>query len=96
MNIETITYKLPAYWASYLINGDASGLESVCPAQSRGQEKGDEQSEQATIDAWLESEGNPHFVDCGEQYFSHSNDATTLGGDVCDYVAHIIRKAAKN
>ena len=30
------------------------------------------------------------FVDSGEQYFSHSNDATTLGGDVCDYVAHVI------
>jgi len=81
MNIETIEYKLPAYWASYLINGDASGLLDKC-------QDSPEQSEQATIDQWLESEGNPHFVDCGEQYFSWSNEATSLGGDVCDYVAH--------
>ena len=73
--IETITYKLPAYWASYLINGDSSGLE---------------ESELQTVDSFLQREGEPSFVDCGEQYFSHSNDATTLGGDVCDYVAHVI------
>jgi len=76
--IETITYKLPAYWASYLINGDASGME---------------ESELETVDSFLQSESEPNFVDCGEQYFSWTNDATTLGGDVCDYVAHIIRKA---
>jgi len=91
MKIETITYKLPAYWASYLINGDASGLEDICPAQSRGQLPGDEESELATIDSFLQREGEPNFIDCGEQYFSWTNDATTLGGDVCDYVAHIIR-----
>ena len=77
-HIVTITYKLPAYWASYLINGDSSGLE---------------ESELQTVDSFLQANKDPHFVDCGEQYFSHSNDATKLGGDVCDYVAHIIRKA---
>ena len=71
--IETIEYTLPAYWATYLINGDFSGLED---------------GEQETIDAYIRAEGNPHFTDCGEQYFAHSNDATTLGGDVCDYTAY--------
>lgn len=74
MKLDTQTYCLPAYWASYLINGDASGLEP---------------GEQQTIDAWLAREGNPNIVDCGEQYFSWRNDATLLGGDVCDYTALI-------
>ncbi len=81
MNIETHEYTLPAYWASYLINGDASGLLDKC-------QDNPEQSQKATIDQWVESEGNPHFVDGGEQYFSWWNEATSLGGDVCDYVAH--------
>ena len=68
-----ITYTLPMYWASYLINGDASGLED---------------GEQALIDIWTESEGYPNFVDVGEPHFSRWNDATNLGGDVCEYVAH--------
>ena len=75
--IEVLAYQLPAYWASYLINGDASGLED---------------GEQAQIDAFLKRESVPYpiyFVDCGESYFSHSNDATNLGGDVCDYIAHV-------
>jgi len=75
--IETITYKLPAYWASYLINGDSSGLE---------------ESELQTVDSFLQANKDPHFVDCGEQYFAWYNDASTIQkpGDVCDYVAHVI------
>ena len=84
--IETITYKLPAYWASYLINGDASGFDIANTPDNPN--AGDD--ELATIDSFLQSEGEPNFVDCGEQYFSWTNDATTLGGDVCDYVAHVI------
>ena len=83
--METLTeikYKLPAYWASYLVNGDASGLLDECPVNP-------DQSEQETINQWLESEGNPDFFDCGEPYFSWRNEATNLGGDVCDYVAHV-------
>lgn len=71
--METIEYTLPAYWASYLINGDFSGLED---------------GEKETIDNYIKREENPCFVDCGEQYFSHTNDATTLGGDVCEYTAY--------
>ncbi len=88
MKIEIIKYKLPAYWASYLINNDASGLDDICQVNP-------EQSEKETIDAWVKHEGNPCFVDCGEQYFSHSNEATMLGGDVCDYVAHYFVKEEK-
>ena len=84
MNIENIKYKLPAYWASYLINGDATGFDIANTPDDP--DAGTRQ--QLEIDQWLESEGFPHFVDCGEQYFSRTNDATNLGGDVCDYVAH--------
>lgn len=64
------TYILPAYWASYLINGDDSGLDS------------DEKKE---IHTFLRAEKSPYFFDCGEPYFSRHNDATGLGGDVCEY-----------
>jgi hypothetical protein len=72
---EVVEYTLPVYWASYLINGDASGLEN---------------GEQKQIDEWLEREGNPHFVDVSEDtHFAHRNDATNLGGDVATYTAHM-------
>lgn len=63
-------YTLPAYWACYLVNGDASGLED---------------GEQEDIDAWIESENPGDCTDCDEPYFSWTNDATDLGGDVTDY-----------
>ena len=50
--METLTYTLPAYWASYLINGDASGLEP---------------GEQEQIDAWLAKEGLPSPVSCSDE-----------------------------
>ena len=75
---DVILYTLPMYWASYLINGCADSLED---------------GEQAEIDAYLESEGNPLIVDCGESHFSWRNDATNMGGDVCEYVAHVRRSS---
>ncbi len=64
-------YVLPSYWASYLINGDASGLED---------------GEQDEIDRWVEQVNPGHCVDCSEDtWFAHSNDAGTLAGDVCTY-----------
>ena len=74
LTFQVLTFILPMYWASYLINGDASGLMD---------------GEQELIDAWTETEGSPWFVDVGASYFAHRNDATNLGGDVCEYVAHI-------
>jgi hypothetical protein len=70
--INTTEYTLPIYWASYLINGDASGLND---------------GEQEVIDAWLEKEGHPIFADVGESGFSWTNDATDKGGDVATYTA---------
>ena len=64
-----IDYRLPAPWASYLVNGDASGLEA---------------GEQERIDAFLKSEGLPAPVDCEpEASFCHSCDAPgELAGDM--------------
>jgi hypothetical protein len=70
--MKPVTYTLPAYWASYLINGDASGLEA---------------GEQEIIDSFLARNGLDSPVDCSEEaYFSLFNDANTaLAGDVLDY-----------
>ena len=64
-----IDYRLPAPWASYLVNGDASGLET---------------GEQERIDAFLKSEGLPTPIDCeSEASFCHSCDAPgELVGDM--------------
>lgn len=72
MSRELFTYELPVYWASYLINGDDSGLEP---------------GERQEIDAWITKQGldRGDAVDCGEPYFSWSNDANGLGGDVAEY-----------
>jgi len=65
-----------ACWASYLINGDASGLSD---------------EERARADAWCERELGPNaaIVDCGEPYFTWHYDLHTgapyRGGDVVDY-----------
>lgn len=69
---ETEIYSLPVYWASYLINGDGSGLED---------------GEQEEIDAWLASlPCGWNCVDVSEETdFRRSNDATDLGGDCADY-----------
>jgi hypothetical protein len=71
----------PAAWASYFINGDASGLE-------------DDEIVQA--DAWADDLPG-FIVSCeGEAYFSSSRDAwyTTpyKAGDVIEYTIHIIAK----
>ena len=70
--LETTTRTLPAYWASYLINGDASGLQD---------------GEQEFIDAYLEREELPSPCDCSsESWFSWRNDSGNgLGGDVLEF-----------
>ena len=75
-----VDYRLPASWASYLINGDASGLETGQERigaflKSEGQER---------IDAFLKSEGLSSPVDCeSEASFCHSCDAPgELAGDM--------------
>ena len=67
-------YTLPVYWASYLANGDASGL-------------GD--GEQERIDEWCANRNVGPCVDVlDDASFSKYNDADpygTLAGDVCTY-----------
>lgn len=67
MRIRTETYTLPAHWASYLINGDGSGMESA---------------EVAEVDSWLAARPElGSCVDCGEEEFTTHGDDGNLGGD---------------
>ena len=74
--MEVKTVKGAAHWASYLINGDASGMTDLEVAQA---------------DAWYdrEVEDGEQVVDCGEPYFSWSFGMYTgipvRGGDLVDY-----------
>lgn len=71
MKLEPITYILPAYWASYLINGDYSGISP-------------EEKKQA--DKFIEGVKLGMPVSCSEEsYFSKYNDAGLLPGDVLEY-----------
>lgn len=73
---ETRTAIGAAYWASYLINGDSSGLTD---------------DEIKLCDAWCERELAPveQVCDCGEPYFSWSyglyTGADCRGGDLVEY-----------
>lgn len=69
---KTIKFILPAYWACYLINGDATGYEA---------------EELSEIENFLNahSAGNNRLycVGCGElEWFAIHNDANSLGGEV--------------
>ena len=75
MKTELIKFTLPIYWACYLINGDADGLE---------------EGEQEEIDAFVEKEREGKAIswaDVSESWFAHNNDANGLGGDVATYTA---------
>ena len=78
MPIQVDTIAGSAYWASYLINGDASGLE---------------EHERQAADHWCEMNGIANVVDCGEQYYSNSYGLNTYtrftGGDLVDYTVHL-------
>jgi hypothetical protein len=73
-----------AYWASYLINNDASGLTD---------------EEVALADAWLVANGLEHSpcVDVGEPFFSWSygfhTGADCQGGDLAEYTFLIASEA---
>lgn len=71
--LNIITYTLPAYWATYLINGDDSGIS-------------DEDKQQC--DSFLSRERLTMPVSCSdESWFSWHNDSgNNLGGDVMEYV----------
>jgi hypothetical protein len=65
--LQTIERTLPAIWASYLINGDASNLET---------------EEQRQADKYLKAEGlrSPVGIDSEAEGFRHTNDASWMGG----------------
>lgn len=69
--LTPLTYTLPAYWASYLINGDDSGIEAA---------------DKAAADKFLADHNLPAPCSCSdESWFAWNNDATLLGGDVMEY-----------
>jgi len=69
--MKFVTYTLPIYWASYLINGDCSGME---------------EEEIQEVDAFLERNGLGFCVDMdNEQEFARSNDCNNIGGPVADF-----------
>lgn len=78
MTLQVETFKGSAYWASYLINGDASGLEP---------------REIELCDAWRARIAPFYIVSCDdESYFSWSYGLHTggdcRGGDLLDYTGH--------
>ncbi len=69
---NTITYRLPIYWASALINDDYTGLS-------------DEEEKQ--IKDFLETaEGRPVSVDFETEGFYRHNDAGTLPGNCAEFI----------
>lgn len=68
--LQYVTYTLPAYWASYLINGDVSGGREI----------------RAAADAFMHKHQLPAPVSCSdESWFAKSNDAGTIAGDVMEF-----------
>lgn len=82
MRLESVTATAPSAWASYLINGDASGLE---PA------------ELAAADRFVEEVLGALPVDCADEGFRHFHDATAFApysADCQTYTALIEAKAS--
>ncbi len=77
MNTKFDTYTAPVYWASYLVNGDDSGIDA---------------EEKAHADHWLKSNSVSAVCieDDSERFTWHYSLYDTLakvsGGEVCDYI----------
>jgi hypothetical protein len=74
--LKTIDYTLPAYWASYLINGDESGLEG---------------REALQIEGFLAGEGLlNNCLSCSDDNgdFRKYHDATAYGILACDCLTY--------
>ena len=72
----TEKYDLPAHWASYLINGDATSF-------SLNDDGGD--AEIAVIDEFMSDIGEGAIVTCSEEpFFSKYHDAQPFGIEACD------------
>jgi hypothetical protein len=68
--LTTETYTAPSSWASYLINGDASGIDD---------------DDQREADAFVESVGAGSPVDCEDVGFIRRPDFGKLAGDCQRY-----------
>ena len=86
MPIETIDFVLPVYWASYLINGDDSGISEKERAEIDSFVAGVE-VDAIVKDGVLVSAKHIHscLTMSEESSFSWWNDATGLGGDVATF-----------
>jgi hypothetical protein len=72
-----VDYALPSCWASYLINGDASGID---------------ENEKAECDAFLALDklGNGNCVDCSEESFFAFPENGGMRGDCLNYRFRIV------
>lgn len=71
--VRSFEFTLPSSWASYLVNGDASGLEL---------------DEIAACDRFCARMGlsASGCVSCGDEFFSRHNDTGSLAGNVCEFL----------
>ena len=68
---DHIILTLPSYYASYLINADASGLTDA---------------EQSEIDSFILKADVGLCIGCSDNsWFAHSSDLNNLGADVCEF-----------
>lgn len=73
--MKTKTFTLPSFYASFLVNGDASGLEL---------------QEIRDIVAFTEKHNLLNCVNCSEELgFSWRNDMNNLGGDVMEFTFEV-------
>lgn len=79
--MKTATFTLPAHWAGYLINGDATSFSLY--------DDGDQ--ELAYIDQWVKMNDLGFCLDCSEYpEFATSCDADTLAGDTLEYEFEVL------
>jgi hypothetical protein len=75
--MKTQTFSLPAHWASYLINGDASGYTD---------------EELSEIDEWMTTTAPGYCLDVGDVEFAWSGDDGWLGADRAEYTFQIVEE----
>lgn len=85
--IEVTTATAPAHWATYLVNGDATGFDYYNTPTDKAGDR-----DQARADAWVErlAKDGWRVVSCeGEPWFAHSCDAVrNFNGDIIEYTLH--------
>lgn len=78
---DHIILTLPSYYASYLINADASGLTDA---------------EQSEIDSFILKANVGLCIGCSEDsWFAASNDLGILGADVCEFYFEKLKGSTK-